>query len=275
VGGLLTLLLASLVTLVRQPLSGWVESIDLLFVILLSATGLALVYAPEFVFLRDNFGSRMNTVFKFYYQGWLLLGLVTAYVLAVAWHGIRRGFGVVQGLALLSTILIAGSALFPFASVYSKTGGFSRTMPTLDATEYVAVGLPDVMAAVEWVRLNTTPDQLVLEGKGSSYTAHHNRISTMTGRATLLGWDGHESQWRGEAYGSMAEGRPGAIESVYRTASPDEISTILDEWKIDYVFVGPSEIEQYGITPMRLEELAEAMDVVFERGQTRIFRRRD
>ncbi|MCB0108766.1 MAG: hypothetical protein KDE53_22750, partial [Caldilineaceae bacterium] len=39
-----------------------------LFVLLLALIGLLLVYAPEFVYLRDNFGTRMNTVFKFYYQ---------------------------------------------------------------------------------------------------------------------------------------------------------------------------------------------------------------
>ena len=97
----------------------------------------------------------------------------------------------------------------------------------------------------------------------------------MTGRPTLLGWDGHESQWRGKQYGEMAQGRPQAIESIYRTAPPEEIPLILEEWGIDYVFVGPSEVEQYGITQFRLDELGAGMDTVFSRGQVRIFRRRE
>jgi uncharacterized membrane protein len=97
----------------------------------------------------------------------------------------------------------------------------------------------------------------------------------MTGRATLLGWDGHESQWRGDAYGKMAQGRPEAIEKIYRIASSEEIVTILAEWGIDYVFVGPAEIENYGITAFRLEEMGAVMDTVFSRGQVRIFRRRE
>jgi uncharacterized membrane protein len=130
------------------------------------------------------------------------------------------------------------------------------------------------MAAAQWVQQNTTPGEIVLEGKGNSYSSPHNRISTMTGRPTLLGWDGHQSQWRGDAYGEMAQGRPETIERIYRTARADEIAQLLAEWGIDYVFVGPTEIEQYGITPVRLEELGAAMDVVFARGQVRIFRAR-
>lgn len=274
VGALLSLLLACLVTLFVQSRETWAEAADVVFVLLLGVIGLVLVYAPEFVFLRDYFGSRMNTVFKFYYQGWLLMGLAAAYLIAVAASRLGRQETAVRLLALVSLLLITAALLFPIAGIYAKTGGFLRATPTLDATAYVAAGQPDVMAAVEWVQLNTTPDERVLEGKGGSYAAHHNRVSTMTGRATLLGWDGHESQWRGEAYGEMAKGRPETIEQIYRTAPPEEIPALLQRWEIDYVFVGPSEIELYGITSMRLDELSGAMETVFARGQVKIFRRR-
>ena len=39
------------------------------------AAGFALMFVVEFVFIRDSFGSRMNTVFKFYYQAWILIAL--------------------------------------------------------------------------------------------------------------------------------------------------------------------------------------------------------
>lgn len=275
VGLMLTLVMAVLVSILQKPLAAWSRSADVVFVMLLGATGLALVYAPEFVFLRDYFGSRMNTVFKFYYQGWLLFGLASAYLITVALNNLSRRFGAVQGVALVSLLLVIGCAIFPIAGVYSKTGGFSRSTPTFDSTAYVAQGVPDVMAAVAWVANNTTPDELVLEGMGGSYAAHHNRISTMTGRGTLLGWEGHEKQWRGEAYGQMAQGRKQAIEMIYRTATTREINEVLETWGIDYVFVGPAEIDMYGITPFRLEELAATMDTVFARGQVRIFRRRE
>jgi uncharacterized membrane protein len=243
-----------------------------LFALLLAILGMALVYAPEFVFLRDNFGTRMNTVFKFYYQGWLLLGLATAFTVAAVFRTKGRRFrGAARGLAALSLGLMALCLLYPVAGVYSKTGGFRASSLTLDATAYISA---EERAAAAWIRQNTTPGTIILEGKGSSYWATYNRVSTLTGRPTLLGWEGHERQWRGRAYDAMARGRVDALNAVYRTANARELSALLAEWQIDYVYVGPTEVEQYGITDARLQELAAAMDLVFERGPVRIFRRR-
>jgi YYY domain-containing protein len=246
--------------------------LDRLFAMLLAALGIALVYAPEFVFLRDNFGTRMNTVFKFYYQGWLLMGLAAAYAIATAFRATRqvRLTTAARLLGVVSLALMAAGLLYPAAAVYSKTAGFRSENPTLDATAYIS---DDERRAAEWVRSNTMPQTLVLEGKGASYWATYNRMSTLTGRPTLLGWDGHEAQWRGQEYGEMAAGRVEALDAIYRDGSPEEIRSLLDKWQIDLVYVGPTEVEQYGITDARLQELAAAMDLVFESGSVRIFRR--
>lgn len=47
--------------------------------LLLIGMGLCLTLIPEFVFLKDNFGSRINTIFKFYYQAWTFWSIATAY----------------------------------------------------------------------------------------------------------------------------------------------------------------------------------------------------
>ncbi len=60
------------------------------------------------------------------------------------------------------------------------------------------------------------------------------------GRTTLLGWDGPESQWRGEAFGEMARGRAEALQSVYRSGAAEIELEVLDEWGIDYVYIGPT-----------------------------------
>ncbi|HXF61022.1 MAG TPA: DUF2298 domain-containing protein [Caldilineaceae bacterium] len=243
-----------------------------LFALLLAILGLALVYAPEFIFLRDNFGTRMNTVFKFYYQGWLLMALATAYSVAAAFRVGAVRFGkAARVLAAVSLALMASCLLYPIAGVYSKTGGFSAESLTLDAAAYISA---EERAAAEWIRQNTTPGTVVLEGRGDSYGASYNRMSTLTGRPTLLGWEGHERQWRGRAYDEMARGRVEALNTIYRTGSAREIAALLAEWQIDYVYVGPTEVQQYSISDARLQEMAAAMDLVFERGAVRIFRRR-
>ncbi len=275
VGALLSVITSSLFAILKMPMATWRGWADVVFVLMLAAVGLLMVFAPEIIFLRDYFGTRMNTIFKFYYQGWLLFGLASAYLITIVVRHLPKRFALIEGLTLVSLVLIAGALLFPIAGIYSRTNGFQRDILTFDATAYAKQSAPDVMAAVEWVQLNTTPNEVILEGVGNSYRADTNRISTMTGRPTLLGWDGHESQWRGEAYREMAAGRAEAIETIYRRGPVEEITNTLATWDIDYVFVGPAEIERYGITSGRLEELGAALDTVFERGQVRIFRRRE
>lgn len=268
---------------VGQAETAVTEHATTLFVFLLALVGLLLVFAPEFVYLRDNFGTRMNTVFKFYYQAWLLLGLVASYAIVAAFSngagtpGERKGSSLIRlgtkVCALLSLIVGLSGLIFPFAAMYSKTGGFAAT-PTFDATAYLADQGAAELAAAVWVRTHTAPDALVVEGKGASYYSNYNRISTLSGRPTLLGWDGHESQWRGKAYGEMAEGRAAALETIYRSTSPEEISQLLTTWQIDYVYVGPTERSQYAITPQSERTLATAMDLAFEQDGVRIYQRR-
>jgi YYY domain-containing protein len=248
----------------------------LLFVLFLAAIGLLLVYAPEFVFLRDNFGTRMNTVFKFYYQAWLLFGLAGAFTISVAlggghaWRGWRVAPSLLSAAALL---LAAASTTYLLAGAYSKTLGFGG-QPTFDATAYLVNGGQNELAALRWIRANTQPGDLIVEGKGASYRADLSRVSTMTGRPTLLGWDGHEAQWRGQQYGEMADGRAQALEIIYRGGSAEQLALLIETWGIDYIYVGPSERAQYGVTPTVEALLRQVTDPVFESGDVRIYRAR-
>ncbi len=258
------------------------EQLSTLFVLLLGALGLLLVFAPEFVYLRDNFGTRMNTVFKFYYQAWLLFGLVLSYVVVVVLSELRsrarlKDHTLIRLGTMICAMLSLGLALsglvFPVAAAYSKTGGFAGT-PTFDATAYLVDQGPAELAAADWVRLHTAPDALVVEGKGASYYSNYNRISTLTGRPTLLGWDGHEAQWRGAAYGEMAQGRAEALTTIYRSLSSEEIASVLTAWQIDYIYIGPSERSQYEISDRSEAALAAVTDLAFEQGDVRIYQRR-
>ncbi|MCL4858805.1 MAG: hypothetical protein KJZ93_05335 [Caldilineaceae bacterium] len=244
------------------------------FALLLVGLGLLLVYAPEFVYLRDNFGSRMNTIFKFYYQAWLLFGLGATYAIVEALAQWKRTSAWVTGVSGLSLLLIVAGLLFPIAAAYSKTGGFALDPPTLDAIAYVAQENPAELAAIHWVLQHTPPDAVVLQGIGQSYRANTARVSAATGRPTLLGWDGHESQWRGRAFGEMAHGRGEALNLIYRHGSGPEIVQALERWRIDYVYIGRFERSHYEITPASEERLARVMDLVFAQDDARIYQRR-
>ena len=186
------------------------------------------------------------------------------------WRGWRLAPAVLGSLALL---LGVASCIYLPAGAYSKTQGFSGK-PSFDATAYLADFGQNELAAAAWVRANTLPGDLVVEGKGASYRPDLSRISTLTGRQTLLGWDGHEAQWRGQEYGDMALGRAEALEAIYRGSAGAGLAQLLDQWGIDYVYVGPTERAQYGTTPAVEAQWRQVMDLVFESGDVRIYRTR-
>jgi uncharacterized membrane protein len=158
--------------------------------------------------------------------------------------------------------------------VRSVTSGARARGLTLDALDYVTVEAPDEWAVIEWVRSHTPPQARVLQAPGSSYEASECRLSVATGRPTLLGWEGHERQWRGREFDAMAAGRAEALEAVYGAGDPEGLRRALLAWRIDYVFVGEAERRRYGVDDEREARIAQAMDLAFSSGAVRLYRRR-
>ena len=240
-----------------------------LFVLLMMGIAFLLTFAVEFVFLKDNFNTRMNTVFKFYYQGWVLMALASAYAI----YRLLSVPGMVSRLALAATgVLVVLSLYYPVASAYSKANGF-RGEPTLDGLAYFQRFRPDEAAAIEWLRENVPPGTVVLEARGDSYRAETSRVSAQTGLPTLLGWGGHEAQWRG-SYEEPGRREP-VIQAIYTTSDSMERQRLLQEYGVDYVFVGQIERNRFNLNDAALARLAHSMDLAYENVSVVIFRQRD
>jgi uncharacterized membrane protein len=240
------------------------------FALLLGVFGLGLLLATETVYVQDGFGTRMNTVFKLGYQAWLLLGLSGSFAVAASLRA-RGGLRLLAGATLT---VVLSSLVHTAATVHSVTSGSRTRGPTLDALDYVREDAPDEWAVIEWVRSHTPPQARVLQAPGSSYDASECRLSVATGRPTLLGWEGHERQWRGRQFDPMAAGRAEALEAVYGASDSERMRRTLLDWRIDYVFVGETERRRYGIDDEREATIARAMDLAFSSGAARLFRRR-
>ncbi|MFZ2360756.1 MAG: DUF2298 domain-containing protein [Anaerolineae bacterium] len=238
------------------------------FALLALLTALLLTFSVEFVYLRDTFGTRMNTVFKFYFQAWVLLALVgsfsVVYLARFAGRALRWG-----GLTVVTLLVVAG-LFYPVFATYTRAERF-QTTPTLDGTAYLARQNPADAAAVAWLQANVPGVATVLEAHGGSYT-YAGRISAQTGLPTLLGWEGHELQWRGNTV-EQDQRRP-ILERIYGNASGVELQGLLNQWQIDYVVTGGQERQTYSITPQSEARLAQIMELVYDVDGVRIYRNR-
>lgn len=239
------------------------------FVLLLIALGILLTYAVEFVYIKDLFGTRMNTVFKFYYQAWVLWAIAGVYALALA---ARRGKGAWRSLALSAVgVLVALGLVYTVLAIPARSE-LGQVGPTLDGEAWVAQAFPDDYAVIRWVREHVPEDAVVLEATGGSYS-FFGRVAAFTGRPTLLGWDFHEWQWRGpEALQKQAGTRAADIERVYRQARGPELLDILHRYRVDYVVVASQERQKYAFGPEREKEFDRTLDMVFEKGNARVYR---
>jgi uncharacterized membrane protein len=235
------------------------------FALILVGVGLLLPLVVEFVYLRDLFGTRMNTVFKFYFQAWVLLALAAAYGAFVVADRLRGLGGLAWRLAL--TGLVLGGLVYPVLSVPNKTGDFGG-VPTLDGMAWLEAAHPDDFAAIHWLQANVPGAPVILEAWGGSYQ-YAARVSALTGLPTVLGWDFHEYQWRG-SYDEPSR-RKADVDTLYNSLDPTQTLTLLDKYAITYVYVGPLERERYN--PGGLDKFDRLMKVVYRQGEVTIYQR--
>jgi YYY domain-containing protein len=235
------------------------------FALILVGVGLLLPLVVEFVYLRDLFGTRMNTVFKFYFQAWVLLALAAAYGVAVVTGRLHGLGGLVWRLALAALVL--GGLVYPVLAIPDKTGDFSSP-PTLDGMAWLQTDHPDDYAAIRWLQANVVGAPVILEAWGGSYQ-YAARVSALTGLPTVLGWDFHEYQWRG-SYDEPSR-RKADVDTLYNTLDLTQTLTLLDKYAITYVYVGPLERERYN--PSGLAKFDRSMKVVYRQGEVTIYQR--
>jgi YYY domain-containing protein len=232
------------------------------FTILLVIAGALLVLIPEFFYLRDQFGWRMNTIFKFYYQAWLLWGIAAGFGAALLLRELRGGWAVLFGILLTGMVL--ASLAYPLLSLWNKTSEFNPPNGrTLDGAAFFNNQESDDSAAIHW--LSSAPPGNVVEAVGPQYS-EYARVATFSGQPTVLGWPGHESQWRGgeEEMGS----RQVDIETLYRTKDWEQTREILDRYNVRYVYIGPLERNTY---PVNEDKFKRNLTPVFEQGQVVIY----
>jgi YYY domain-containing protein len=210
------------------------------FTLAVTALAAGLVIFPEFFYLRDQFGTRMNTIFKFYYQAWILWSIAAAVFMYIFFKRIHTPLKALGGIVIIASI--AAAALYPFYGFHDRFDGLTTSRLTLDGNAYFNMAYPDETAAIEFLR--QAPDGTVAEAVGGSYSAYA-RVATLSGQSNVLGWPGHESQWRGGSE-EMA-GREQDVKQLYQTNNWTEALSIIQKYQIRYIYVGSLEMGTYKV----------------------------
>jgi YYY domain-containing protein len=258
------------------------------------AVGCLILFGTDVVYIRDVFegySARLNTIFKFYYQAWLIWGLLAGY--ALWWlaavflrtenhpEGARPRIAsrrlstlgsrfLVFGSFGLFALLLVGALVYPWLTA-GKSLREGQTVGLAGKTPREQT--PDGAAAIAWLRANTSHNAVILEAVGGDYNGEgFGGVSAATGLATVMGWPGHEDQWRGgdPAVRAMIEPRKAGVTTIYTTTDVEQARTLLEKYKVNYVYIG--QLERTTFPPEGLAKFAQLGEPVFQQGDVTIYR---
>ena len=240
------------------------------YVLLLGTLAIYLLFAAELFFVHDLFGNRMNTVFKFYYQAWILLSAVGGYGAYTWWrhHPALTGRTVWisrTGIAVLAVVVVS-SVYFPVASAVTKTVD-SGLGPNLDSLSFLEAWDQEELDVIERIREIADSNDHLIEAAGESYS-DYGRIAGLSGVPTVIGWAFHEKQWHGSDR-AFAH-RRGDVETIYTTDDEQELRELIDKYSLTLVVVGPRETSTYGNIDMSMFDTLG--DRIIELGDFTVFR---
>ena len=241
-------------------------------ILILISAALFLTLAVE-IFVIDGDIGRMNMVFKFYVQVWLILSVIAGAGLVWSWPNIqarqtmwRRSWQVTLG------VLVFIAALYPVLATKAKwdirmSKDAPNTLNGMAFMEYAqyndrgqVISLETDYDAIMWMYRNIDGSPVIAEGHSDNpYRSIGNRIAMYTGLPAIVGWDWHLRQHRAVLPGTLVSSRIRDVNNLYNTASVPEAMQLLEKYEVEYVYAGQLEWVYY--SPEGLRKFDEMTDM--------------
>lgn len=243
-------------------------------VLMLLTLGLALTLAVELVVFSGDI-SRMNTVFKFYNQVWLIFSAVGGAALVWLRESVRRWRPLSRRVWLATlAVLVFCAALYPPTAARAKIRDrFHADQPPagLDGMVYMrtaiyhdqdqAMSLEYDYQGIRWLQDHVDGSPVIMEASIPEYR-WGSRISINTGLPAVVGWNWHTRQHRAGFVDASEEvfRRVGEVTLFYDTGDTELAMEILRRYDVRFVIAGPLERAYYD--PAGIEKL----DLMAEQG---------
>ncbi|MDF0603262.1 DUF2298 domain-containing protein [Psychromarinibacter sp. C21-152] len=201
---------------------------------LLCASGLllsaiVLLALPELVRMEDIYGddfSRANTMFKLSFRAQSLI-LIAGFCAV--------GFLAQGRTAAFASALVVAAPLVGTLAYVPQTFTPPRAGLTLDGLGFLGAERPLAEALID---APLAPDEAIIEAAGESFT-DTARMSTVSGKPTVLGWRGHEWLWRNNS--EILDRRHRDVAVFYTTGSTAERCRIVQRYRLRYAVIGQAE----------------------------------
>ena len=251
---------------------------------LLAVTGFALLAGTQLIFLKDFLQGgdwyRMNTLFKFFIQVWVLWGIAAAVALPrilnseIGMRNEDRTSSIPHSLSFLRPFWLSILALLLFASfAYPLWGTASRLdqrlvgwqpeIGTLDGLDFMNEGVytwPDGSNSIElrydreainWLLANVRGNLVVAESSTLEYyRAGGSRVASFTGLSGVSGMHEGEQRW-----GELVGERGARLGEFWNTGDLERTRRLLDELDIALIYVGQLEQHEHPQASAKFSEM--------------------
>ncbi len=224
-------------------------------VLFMTGTGLVLTLIVEFIVLSGDIG-RMNTVFKFYLQVWVLFAVSAAAALGWIlsewdeWGPRSRIFFETGG-----SLLLVGALLYTFTASMDKIRDrIAPNIPfTFDSVTYmqystyfdqVQLDLNRDYKAIRWMQDNVKGSPVIVEANTPEYR-WGTRYTIYTGLPGVAGWSWHQRQQRALFPGDWVTARIQEITDFYNTSDLQAAKNFLTKYSVKFIVVGQLEQTLY------------------------------
>ncbi|NJM06549.1 tetratricopeptide repeat protein, partial [Candidatus Gracilibacteria bacterium] len=273
------------------------------FAILLASLGWAVSLGIETIYIKDHLDGgdwyRMNTVFKFGMQIWMLFAIAAAALLPQMLRGLRCIGGIpAQTVGLIG--LATATLLAAFFPVFGTPSRIANRVPVemgptlnglafLDQTTFaydcvafggcepdsgtVTIDLRGDGPAIDWLNRRVEGTPIIVQSNQWFYRAYGIRIAANTGLPTVISAL-HANEQRDPATTAI---RDNELDAFYRTADTEMALRFLAKYNVDYVYVGGVERAFYNAAGIGkfARMVGTYLDPVYETPETQIYAVRD